>query len=53
MSCPFDFVDGNHIFAWAAADYFGTDIVQHVRVVLNGLCALIGGWARMGNTLAE
>jgi hypothetical protein len=41
------------IFTWAAADYFGANIVQHIGVVLNGLCALIGDRAGMGKALLE
>ena len=52
-SCAFDFVDWNHVFARAAADYFGADIVQHVWVVMNGLRALIGGRAGVGKALSE
>ena len=52
-SCAFDFVDWNLIFARAAADDFGADIVQHVWVVLNGLCALVGGRAWMSKALSK
>jgi hypothetical protein len=49
----FDFIDWNLVIAGPAADNFGTDIVQRIRVVLNRLCALVCGGARMSKALAK
>ena len=45
--------NGGHVALRATAENFGANVVQHVRVVLDGSRALGGGGAWMGKALTK